>query len=719
MKKDESKKKIFVLILHILCALFVMGLAVYVRSESSAFLREEDEELIEVLTDENGLPYLTELDSYYHLRLLRNYLSNGRFGDIVKEDGSQWDLHSFAPEGRSADYQPCIILTSAAAQRITGLSPEETAYYIMAFLSAFSALAAYIIGFRISGIFAAVTAGIAVGCGPQFASRTCFGRYDTDALIIILELCLILACSEAFRAKTKKKRILMIVLFALTALLYSFSWMPKYAILFTGLTLAGGALYILFECLLRRTKAETPVSLFAPVKQELTVLLAMGGAVLISQLSVFGFDLIRGVISAFSFTNEAARGSHAHPNLFASVTELQKTPLFPENVSDLFLGFTGYENLYAVNGVGGLFVFLASIAGLIVLLLNALGRKKINIAEDKRRRASLYAWMIGVWFAACLFLLRYGARFIEHLSIPVGLLAGAMIGILFEYSISLAKKKTGRFQFSGTFLLSFLPALALCLCSILPLVSGADEACYNIWPSVTSASSESMRFIRDHAASEDAIIISWWDMGYFYENESDHPCLWDGGSQDWIRSILVSKALVSTDPNLSKQIFIMLANSGNAGVEKMLEYASEPEAFPLLFEVLVKEKDEAVARLEEYLNISQEKAFELEALLHPKAERETYIIITSFMMDCLGWFEYFGAWDFSGTQPMIRSSVYYKTPQGISLFDTEEGKAYYLNTRRNETIWNLYYSTENTPGFTPVSQFDDGYMLELVFQLEE
>ncbi len=51
-----------------------------------------------------------------------------RRGDIVKEDGSQWDLHSFAPEGRSADYQPGIILTSAMVHRLTGIPADHLAY---------------------------------------------------------------------------------------------------------------------------------------------------------------------------------------------------------------------------------------------------------------------------------------------------------------------------------------------------------------------------------------------------------------------------------------------------------------------------------------------------------------------------------------------------------------------------------------------------------------
>ncbi|MCE7697961.1 MAG: dolichyl-diphosphooligosaccharide--protein glycosyltransferase subunit STT3 [Methanobacterium paludis] len=48
--------------------------------------------------DQNGLPYMYEMDSYYNYRLTKNYLDHGYMGDAIV-NGTQWDWHSYAPSG--------------------------------------------------------------------------------------------------------------------------------------------------------------------------------------------------------------------------------------------------------------------------------------------------------------------------------------------------------------------------------------------------------------------------------------------------------------------------------------------------------------------------------------------------------------------------------------------------------------------------------------------
>ena len=717
MNQSDRKKRILALLLHVLCALFVMGLAVFTRSQASSFLKNEGQ-AAEMMTDENGLPYLTDMDSYYHVRLLDNCLSKGSFGDLVKEDGTPWDLHSFAPEGRSADYQPGIIWTAALAHRLLGIGTDVLAYKLMAFLSALAALAAYCIGVRISGFFGGIAAGIVIGCGPQFAVRTSYGRFDTDVFIIILELCLIFAMSEALRAKTKKQRMIHTVLFALVSLLYSFCWMPRYAILFTGLTIAGGVLYVLAELLIRK-RAKNHASGLAAVKDEITVLGSLAAAVVISQLLVFGADLVSGVISALSFTNEAAKGKEALPNLFVSVSELGKTTLFPKDLSKVFSGYVANESPSAVNGVGGILVFLTAFTGLLVLFYLGFPHRNRKIEEEKRRVYSLYAWLLFSWLAACLFLLGYGLRFIEHLSIPVGLLAGGLIGILFQNSLLISRKENGAPRIEEVFPLSLIPALVLFPCAVVPTVRGAADACRDVRPSVSDASVKAMDFIRENSETDDALIVTWWDMGYFYESNSDHPCLWDGGSQNWIRGIFVARALVSDDPELSRRIMVMLANTGNAAMEKLMEHTDAKNAMSLLLKTIGKEKEETVTELQEAISIGKEEAASIEALLHPEAKRETWLVITYTMTRQIGWYEYFSGWDFSGSQPVPNATLYSYTPEGTPLFNTEAGQAYLAGVRGKETMWELFFNAKKTPYFQPAFEWHDGMEHVRIWRVEE
>ena len=709
MKNSELKKRIPILLLHAVCAVLVMGLAVFVRSQSSSFLKEENE-LNEALTDQSGLPYLTDMDSYYHVRLVNNYLSRGMFGDTVKEDGTVWDLHSFSPEGRNAEYQPGIIWTTALVHRLTGISADILEYKLMAFLSAFAALAAYIIVARLTGVFGGLTAGIAVGCGPQFAIRTCYGRFDTDVFIIVLEVCLILFMLEALRAKTRGKKILLIALFAFSAVLYSLCWMPRYAILFTGLTIGGGMLYVLFEFCIRRKTAERKEKGFGPVKQEGMILAGLAGTVLVSQLLLFGVDLISGIFSALSFTNEAAKGSEAYPNLFVSVSELGKTQFFPKDLSRVLSGYIPEESPSAVNGAGGLLVVLISFVSLGFLLKLAWPKKdpKKRIPEEQRRLYSMYAWILCAWLFACLFLLRYGLRFIEHLSIPVGLLAGVLIGYFFQNSLLIKEKEKGGFKVEEVFPLSLIPALVLFPCAVIPVLSGAYEGCGDVRPSVSDASAKAMRFIREASGEDNALILTWWDMGYYYESESDHPCLWDGGSQNWMRGILVSNALISDDPELSRRILVMLANSGNAALEKLMEHTSAKDAVDLLFKALESDGEESVQKIRDTLGIDEEKAGEIDALIHPEAKRETWLIITYTMTRQIGWYEYFAGWDFSGKQEVPNATLYSYTPEGTPIFNTEQGQAYLSGVRGKETMWELFFNAKTTSYFTPAFEWHDG-----------
>ena len=65
-------------------------------------------------TDEQGRYYLTDQDSYYHVRIVDNHLATGQIGDSRTEDGIPRDTRSFYPEGRGTDYAMGIVLLTEA-----------------------------------------------------------------------------------------------------------------------------------------------------------------------------------------------------------------------------------------------------------------------------------------------------------------------------------------------------------------------------------------------------------------------------------------------------------------------------------------------------------------------------------------------------------------------------------------------------------------------------
>ena len=712
---SEKLRHIAVVCLRVFCVAAVMAAAVLVRSAPASF-KGDSEAIVEAYTDESGIPYLTDMDSYYHVRLVDTYLESSSIADTYLEDGSAWDTHSYYPEGRSAEYQPGIVWLTAAVWKLFGGSLAVVEYRIAAFVSALAALVAYVIGRRFSGWAGGLAAGLLVGCAPQFALRTCYGRFDTDMFVVLMELLLILFFMESMRAKTGLKKAVFAAAFAASASVYALCWTPRYTFMFAGLTLAGGLVYILAAHFSPENKASRTAGAF--FKSPAFLALLAGGL-----LSVFGLmliagpSIIKGIISVFSFSTTSSTGQGVLPNLFASVSELAGARFFPVNISQMFSGYVAGEAPAVVNGVGGAAALLLSFIGLIWLLISCIPGLKTKLWAPDRPVRLLYLCVLGVWMAGGLFLMRYGVRFMEHMAIPVGLLAGGFIGQLFMHAKE--KRENGAAQSDRkTQILRIAVPVLVCAAAVIPAVAGSARACSGVRPSVTDSSVNAMLYIENNAKSDDAVIASWWDMGYFYESESDHPCLWDGGTQIPARAILVAKALVTEDMELSRRIILMLSGSGNAAVEYLMDRTDPKTVYEALWEALPLEKTAARKSLAARCSISAKEAEEAEALIHPAVSKETYFIITYTMTRQIGWYEYYANWDFTGEQPLPSATLYDYTPDGTPLFNTEAGQAYLSSIRGKETMWELFFNAKKTPCFTPAFEWHDGLEHVRVWKVE-
>ena len=713
-----SKKRVAVFCVNLLCALAVMAAAVLVRLPSALYDGEKAA-IRDSCTDESGVPYLTDLDSYYHVRLVRNYLENGTLGDTKLEDGTAWDSLRFYPEGLSADYQPGIVWLTAWLWKLFGGSLGALEYGLAAVMAALSALVAYLLGRRLGGIPGGVTAGLLVGCGPVYAQRTCFGRFDTDVFVIILELLLILFLSGALRAQTWRKRAGQLAGFALTCLVYFLFWIPTYAAMFVGLTLLGGLIAV--PAMLFADPQSRPGSAGAFFcRPEIRIVL--GGGILVAAvlLVVSGPSVFPRILTAlFSFSTSSRSGEGVMPNLFASISELSRTGFFSSQPGQMFSGYVAGESPAIVNGVGGAAAFVAAVAGLVCMALSCFPRFRGKLLPDSPRVGALYASMLGVWLIAGLFLTRYGVRFIEHLSIPVGVLAGAFTG----QAVHLAEgrretEKKEKKKEKHRVLFRKAVATALCLAVTIPAMAGAARGSDDSRPSASDASANAMRFVRENARDEKALVASWWDMGYYYESESGHPCLWDGGSQNGIRAILVSRALVTDNLELSRRILLMLAGSGNAAVDLLMKHTDARTAFETLWEALLQEKEETKETLKNRCGLTEAEAAEAEALLHPALPKETYLVITYTMTQQIGWYEYYSGWDFTGDQALPAATLYSYTPQGTPLFNTVGGQDYLNSVRGKETMWQLFFAAVQTPCFTPAYEWHDGLEHVRVWRVE-
>lgn len=179
------------------------------------------------LTDEHGLPYMYELDSYYNYRVSRNYLMNGHLGDSLR-DGVPWDSYSYYPPGRPASYPPVIAWVSTRVYRVLSIFMDisfyETCFWLPAVIAPFAGIAMFFLLRKYSGDLAGFIGGVMTVTAPLYFSRTLPGFFDTDMFNILIPVMIVFFLTEAVEAEDRKRSLFCIVLSSLLILLFSLSW---------------------------------------------------------------------------------------------------------------------------------------------------------------------------------------------------------------------------------------------------------------------------------------------------------------------------------------------------------------------------------------------------------------------------------------------------------------------------------------------------------------
>ena len=733
------KQRIYVYGKLILSMAAVIAAAVLVRLPASRLSGMSQEKRAVYMTEE-GLPYLTDPDSYYHARIVENDLAYGALSDKQREDGVLWDTQSKYPEGRSAEYQKGIVYAAEAVSTVIrpfGGTVYAASFWLPSVMAAMAAAAACILGYRLSGTAAGLTAGILVSCATAFTARVLPGRFDTDMFSAVMDVLLILAMTEALRAQNIRKRVTAAAGFGLTAVLYSLCW-SVYAMMFSVLTAAGGAFYLIVRTFIPDAagigKRDCTVSgsgrrMAFRRRTDLQGWILSMGLMTAFLIPVNGFSFFRTFIRRVFWAGSMTE-SGTLPNLLASVTELNRPVVIPADPAEWFVSYVPGKTLTVLNGIGGAAVGILCAGGLVILILSLFrsAAQDNRVPEDERtdfpcvssedvaacpenaesrrvpiqeRRGSLvYICVLGTWLAGGIYASLQGIRFVQHLSVPVGLLAGACVGYA-AYCIMQFKR--------GLRPVKILAVLLICAAAAAIPVWGSAEICRQNRPSVSDALAEGMKWVRENAENEDAVIASWWDLCYYYEYASGHPAFWDGGSQEGARAILIAKALTSRDPVLSGRILQMMAGYGKRPVTEMAEQLGEKNAFDVLWKVLLMQRDETERYLQETCGFTGEKAAELAEMIHPEQEREVYMVISGDMLYKLGWIEYYADWDFADGGRKPAATVYNVMPDGSENMKSESEKARaFFEDRAKETIWRLFFRADGGEAFAPAFETSDG-----------
>ncbi|RAP49800.1 MAG: hypothetical protein BZ136_02845 [Methanosphaera sp. rholeuAM74] len=692
-----DSKNLAIKIAPFIVALLLVLAVFAVRAETVNLGALTNQSTKELYQDESGMPYFTEIDSYYNYRLTENYLSTGHLGD-TQVNGSDWDSLSTSPHGREANYQPLIIVLAATVYNLlnsfTSVSLTQVAFWLGPLIGSLAVLPAFFIVKRATGsTWGAIVAGIIAGSAPAYFSHTYGGFFDTDMFNVLLPLLIVLFLTESIYTKNRVLKVVFAALSAGCLALFSLAWSGyTYMVLLTfgTLILYIPASYIMDKMdgekisskkeWLKNNPATIPLIVFI-VLSVILLAITVGTAIFESTFSVLGM----------STSLQSATAGTAYPNVYVSVGEMQ----IPQVID-------------VINNSGGIATILYALAGFVVMFYALRKKPKAERTEadiehekeeeEKKVRSRRYTpktkkaeemikhefenrfipgkfqWtkhekynnlflfvLLILWAVGIAVMLTQGTRFIEQFEVPMALMAGISVGLILTYLDLKWESKT------------YLTATAIVL--VLLAVAGPLYADHLTSSQSVGSTNDDMyntlTWIKANTP-EDTVLASWWDFGHLFTAVANRQVVFDGGSQNNMRAYWIGHSLATSDENLSAGILRMLANSGEDASNTLDLYTNDTaKSVEILNKILPMDKAQANSELTGTYGLDQQQANSVLDLTHPEKVKPVNLILSSDMLSKAAWWSYFGSWNFEN-----KSSVHYSYYPSQSATEEINGKAF-------------------------------------------
>lgn len=669
--------------------------------------------------DENNLPYMYELDSYYNYRLTNNYIEHGYMGDVII-DGREWDMHSYAPSGVPLDYPPLIVYLTAFIYKFINLFTNipllVVCFWISAFIAPLAGVVAYLFTRRLTNEDGAVVAGILTVLAPFYFIRTVSGWFDTDIFIILFPLLVVWIFWEATINESPKKALIFSATAGFIMFLFALAWngWQYYFYLMTFFSI----LWVL-ECYIRGK----------PVKQFIKVFLTFIGVTLILLTVTTGFlSLLKLLYGPLEFVKLSGSQSPwaPWPDIYLSVNELAIPTI---------------EGI--ISGVG--FALFGGIFGLI-WTLRILLSEKLKKTYLKSMNLFLYIFLV-LWTLTGFLALFKGSRFIMIMIPPLAISTGIMVGLCVDYLDSLKNNKSPN-KFLSIFrkneYLTHILALVVILIVIIPSVAnvmktlemppGADD---NLW--------DSLEWI-NYNTPNNTVVFSNWPAGHIITSIANRSVSLDGRmayietvqsrnldnaypygvkSPTTAREYWIGRAFSTSDENLSAGIFRMLATSGDMTYLTLDEYThNTTRTVEILNNILGLNKAAARDLMLNHYNLSQIQTEKVLSYSHPDNTTPYVIWTYTQMVDKGFWIFHFGDWNFEKNSGenytytfagIQREGNLISSPTGLTI-DLENGNATYKGQvpycviRSDRVNENKIYLNKSS-NFCVIILFDESQMI--------
>ena len=457
--------------------------------------------------DSSGLPYFSEMDSYYNLRLTEDYVDHGYVGDEII-NSSEWDMHRYAPTGNQINYELGIVYVTSYLHDLAGqffgdMSVREVAFWTGAIISTLAVIPAFIFARRLTNDYGAIVATLIIALAPNYFAHTFPGFFDTDMFYYIFSLLFIFFFVECIRAKNIIVKIIFAIISIVSIGLFSQSWTGY--IFYVGLMGIFSVVYLI-ACYIfnigEDNQDEYSSKLMWFIRQNAVLSLVILGVIGFGGLAIFkGLDGVTGIFSSlFGLLSlqSASRSIGGFPNVLVSVAEMQMPSLLGSGMTSAFLANTNG----VVNGIGGISILFAGLIVLYSLVSRAWkfknarvktaasnttkkppkGKRKasakkidddlklklnINNLEfgsnddllSSKKLTVLYATLFVVWVVITALAVSRGSRFITTIVLPFGLMAGIFVGFAVDYIKN--KLDNDKWIVAILFILGFLAAIPL------------------------------------------------------------------------------------------------------------------------------------------------------------------------------------------------------------------------------------------------------------------
>lgn len=647
--------------------------------------------------DANGLPYFSEMDSYFNYRMTEDYLDHGYLGD-TKINGTNWDLHSYYPPGKEVNYPPLIVYTTASAYKFVNIFSNTpltgVAFWIGAFIASLAVIPAYFFIRRITNDYGGITAAILVATAPAYFSHTFAGFFDTDQFNIILPLFTVWFFVESLRSNNIKNRTIFAVLSVISMVLFSMAWEGWIYIFY--MLILGTVIYLLVSRFLLGWKTIKKPGEYDGIKDWFlnqpgifTLIIFIILTSLLVLIMGGPSNFISALLGPIGFTQLQAsvKVATSYPNVYVSVAELQIPSIMD-----------------AINNVGGIVVFIFGLLGVFLLFWRLKPRKdevtepqavdisskpikKTSKKKKRRRKAKkteekpekttkkfqlpelkdqdkknylLYAVILTTWILVTAYALTKGVRFAEALSLPIALSAGIFIGLMRQYVKG----------YIGSLTLQRVVMIILILAAIFAPVYSGFAISYTVTPGTDDSMVNSLNWINNNTPSN-TVITSWWDYGHLFAAIADRPVTFDGSTQNSPRAYWVGRALSTNNETLSAGILRMLSSSGDQGPNTIEVYTKNTgKSVEILNQILGVDKSTATTILTTNYGLTAEQAQNVTQYTHPDNPVPNVLITSSDMVGKAGWWSYFGNWNF---QTNNSTPLNYIEGQGVVIPSNETG----------------------------------------------